>query len=109
MTNSVETDRFFTWEPKSTDGLKSSRNHAVTSRSSLYTLHVRRLETRGDVPIDVTDIVVILVLAQIGEIQPETAKQGLVIAMQQPVQATNHGPLQATQDVLRAGRGTDLD
>ena len=65
------------------------------------------METRGDVPIDVTDIVVILVFAQIGKIQPETAKQGLVIAMKQPVQATNHGPLQSPQDVLspRASAG----
>ena len=36
VTNSVDTARFFTFsEPKSTDGLMSSRNHAATSRSSL--------------------------------------------------------------------------
>ena len=69
---------------------------------SIFIVHsnIGRQETRGDVPIDVTDIVVILVFAQIGEIQPETAKQGLVIAMKQPVQATNHGPLQSPQYVL---------
>ena len=38
--------------------------------------HIRRLETSGDVPIDVANVVVILILAQIGEIEPETAKQG---------------------------------
>jgi hypothetical protein len=59
-----------------------------------------RLQTRGDVPVDVTDIIVILVFAQIGQIEPETTKQGLVIAVKQPVQATNHGPLQSPQYVF---------
>src|SRR5207249_7797684 len=62
-------------------------------------------ETRGDVPIDVTDIVVILVLAQIGQIQPETAKQSLIIAMKQPVQPANDGPLQSPQYGLSRGAG----
>ena len=36
VTKSVATDCFLTVaEPKSTDGLRSSRNHAATSRSSL--------------------------------------------------------------------------
>jgi len=50
---------------------------------SIFIVHpdVGRHETRGDVPIDVTDIVVILILAQIGQIEAEAAKQGLVIAM----------------------------
>jgi hypothetical protein len=39
----------------------------------------------------------ILVLAEIGEIQPETTEQGPVIAMKQPVEATNYGPLQTPQ------------
>src|SRR5215510_4927297 len=61
-----------------------------------------RLQTRSDVPVDVTDIVVILILAQFGQIQTETAKQSLVVAMKQPVQTTNHGPLQSPQDVFSA-------
>src|SRR5262245_6403480 len=69
---------------------------------TVFVVHpdIGRLQTRSYVPINVTDIVVILVLAQIGQIQPETAKQSLVIAMKQPVQATNHGPLQSPQDVF---------
>src|SRR4029434_914923 len=59
-----------------------------------------RLQTRGDVPVDVTDIVVILVFAQISQIEPDTTKQGLVIAVKHSVQATNHGPLQSPQYVL---------
>ena len=64
---------------------------------SIFIVHpdIRCQEPRGDVPIDVTDIVVILVLTQIGQIEPETAKQGLVVAMKQPVQTTNDGPLQS--------------
>jgi hypothetical protein len=48
---------------------------------------------------------VILVLAQIGQIQPETAKQSLVIAMKQPVQPANDGPLQSPQYGLSRGAG----
>src|SRR5882724_7273754 len=82
------------------------RNHRIDSvaiEQGADAIAVAGHETGGDVPIDVTNIVVILILAQIGEIQPETAKQSLVIAMKQPVQTTNHRPLQAAQDVLRAG------
>jgi hypothetical protein len=42
----------------------------------------------------------ILVLAQIGQIQTETPKQSPVVAMQQPIQPTNHGPLQAPQYIF---------
>src|SRR5215467_12854581 len=59
-----------------------------------------RLQTRSDVPVDVTDIVVILILAQFRQIQTETAKQSLVVAMKQPIQTTNYGPLQSPQDVF---------
>ena len=64
---------------------------------------IGRLQTRSDVPVDVTDIVVILVFAQIRQVQPKTAKQSLVIAMKQPIQATNHSPLQSPQDVFSPG------
>src|SRR5438105_11690682 len=37
--------------------------------------YVRRRQTRRDVPVDVADIIVILILAQVGEIESETAKQ----------------------------------
>ena len=61
---------------------------------------IRCLETRCDVPVNVTDIVVILVFAQIRQVQPKTAKQSLVIAVQQAIEATNHRPLQAPQNVF---------
>src|SRR5262245_52693206 len=69
---------------------------------TVFVIHpdMERLQTSSDVPVDITDIVVILVLAQVDKIQPETAKQSLVVAMKQSVQTTNHSPLQSPQDVF---------
>ena len=64
------------------------------------------LKTRGHVPVDVPHIVVILILAQIGEIEPKAAKQCAVIAVQQTVQAADDRPLQPAQDQLRIARRT---
>jgi hypothetical protein len=50
----------------------------------------------------------ILILAQISEIEPETAKQSSVVAVKKPVQPTNHGPLQAPEDVLSPGAADQL-
>src|SRR5215813_6203987 len=71
---------------------------------TVFVIHpyMGRLQTGSDVPVDVTNIVVILVLTQLGQIQPKTAKQSLVIAMKQPIQSTNHGPFQSPQDVFSA-------
>ena len=62
--------------------------------------HVRRLQPRGHVPVDVADGVVVLVLAQVGEIEPETAEQRPVIAVQQAVEPADHRPLEAPQQRL---------
>ena len=71
--------------------------------------HVRGLQPRGDVPVDVAHVVAVLVLADIGEIQAEAAEEGPVIAVQQPVETADHRPLEAPQDRLRiAGRGFRL-
>jgi hypothetical protein len=48
--------------------------------------HVRRLQPRRDVPVDVAHVVVVLVLAQVGQVQPAAAHQGAVVALQQAVQ-----------------------
>src|ERR1019366_3781593 len=42
---------------------------------------VRRLQARGDVPIDVTNVIVKLVFAQVGQIDAKAAKQGAVVAV----------------------------
>ena len=71
--------------------------------------HVGRVEPRGHVPVDVADVVVVLVLAQVGQVEAGAAEQRAVIALQQAVQATDHRPLEPAQDgfgrLLRAGGG----
>jgi hypothetical protein len=66
--------------------------------------HVGSLQPGGDVPVDVTNVVAILVFAQVREIQTEAAEQRAVIALKQPVETAHHRPLQAAQDRLRISR-----
>ena len=66
--------------------------------------HVGGAEPRGDVPVDVPDVVVILVLAQVGQVEPGAAEQRPVVALQEPVQAPHHRPLQPPQQLLRMVR-----
>ncbi len=58
---------------------------------------IRRLQARRYIPVDVTNIVMILIFAEIGEIQSEAAKQSSIIAVEQSVEAANDGPLQAPE------------
>ena len=60
---------------------------------------VGRLHARGDVPVDVADVVAELVLAQVGQLQTEAAEQRPVVALEQSVQPANHRPVQALQDL----------
>jgi hypothetical protein len=60
--------------------------------------HVGLLETRGDVPVDVANVVVMLVLAQVGEVEAGAAHQRAVIALQQAVEPAQDRPLQALQE-----------
>ena len=64
---------------------------------------VGRLQARGDVPVYVPDVVVILVFAQVGEVEPEPAEKGPVIAVQQPVETADHRPFEPLQDELGIG------
>jgi hypothetical protein len=101
---SAATDRFSTCrEPKFTDGLRSAGTRPYIP---ILVVHpdIGGLKTRGDVPVDVPDIIVILVFAQVGQIQPESAKERPVVAVQQAVQTADHGPLQAQQDCFRIAR-----
>ena len=66
--------------------------------------HVGRLETRRDVPVDVANVVVVLVLPQIGEIQAEAAEQRAVIPMHRSVEAADHRPLETAENALRIPR-----
>jgi hypothetical protein len=49
--------------------------------------NVGRVQPRRHVPVDIAHVVVVLILAQIGEIEPEAAKQRAIVAVQQSIQA----------------------
>ncbi len=63
--------------------------------------HVGDRQAGGDVPVDVADIVVNLVFAQVGEVQPEPAEERPVVALQQPVETAEDRPLEPREDLLR--------
>ena len=69
--------------------------------------HVGRLQPRGDVPVDVADVVVMLVLAQVGEVEAGAAHQRAVVALQQAVEAAQHGPLEALEQRLGVRSSSD--
>jgi hypothetical protein len=51
--------------------------------------HVGRLQPRGDIPVDVPDVVAVHVLAQVGEVEPVAAKERPIVAVQHAVQAAD--------------------
>ena len=65
---------------------------------------VRRLQPRRDVPVDMANVVVVDVLAQIGQIEPVAAKQRPVVAVEDAVETTDHRPLEAAQERVRRSR-----
>ena len=106
VTNSADTARLRTLSRAEVDrGTRSSRNHAVTSRSSLNSRTYGVCSARGDVPVDVAHVVVVLVFAQVGEIEAEAAEQRAVVAVQQPVEPADHRPLEPAQERCQALRG----
>jgi hypothetical protein len=66
--------------------------------------HVGRLQARGDVPVDVAHIVVVLVLPQVGEVQAKSPEKRSVVAVQQAVEPTDHRPLEFFQELLKFPR-----
>jgi hypothetical protein len=67
-------------------------------------LHVRHLQPCGDIPVDMAHVVVILVFAQVGQIDAETAKQRVIVAVQQAIEPAQHGHFKAAQRGLRRWR-----
>ena len=65
--------------------------------------HIGLLQPGGDVPVDVADVVVVLVLAQIGQVEPGAAPEGAVIALEHAIEPSDHGPFEALQQSLGAG------
>jgi cysteine sulfinate desulfinase/cysteine desulfurase-like protein len=66
--------------------------------------HVQRLQPRGHVPVDAAHVVVRLVLAHVGEVESRAAEQRAIAAVQQPVEAPQHRPLETAQQPLRGLR-----
>jgi hypothetical protein len=70
---------------------------------------MRRLQARGDVPVDVAHVVVGLVLAQVGQVEPAAAHQRAVVALQQAVEPPDDRPFQPAQQAVglpgKRGRG----
>ncbi len=56
---------------------------------------VRRLHARGDIPVNVADIVSELVLAQLSQVQTETVEQRPVVALQETIEAADNRPIEA--------------
>ncbi len=66
--------------------------------------HVRRLQPRGDVPVDVADVVVILVFTQVRQVEPGAAEQRPVVAVEQSVEPADDRPLEPPEDAIRRRR-----
>ena len=65
--------------------------------------HIRGLHAGGHVPVDVTDVVVRLVFAQIGQHQTAASKQTAVVTLQLAIQPFEHGPFQPLQPLCCVG------
>ena len=66
--------------------------------------HERRVHPRRDVPVDVADVVARLVLAQVEEVRPDPAEDRAVVPLQQAVEAADHLPLEAVEELAQASR-----
>ncbi len=58
---------------------------------------------RGDVPVDVPDIIEVLVFAQVREVDPRAQEQAAIVALEQAIEASDHLELEALEDALRRG------
>ena len=102
VTKSISTVRFMVCDRAKIDRWAEVEQEPGRDLAVLDVLaHVGRVHARGDVPVDVADVVFGLVLAQIGKIHPVAVEQAAVIALQQAVQAADDLPIEALQDALR--------
>ena len=73
----------------------------MISRSSWYWRTCGVVGARGDVPVDVADVVAGLVLAQVGEVDPGALEQAPVVALEQAVEPADDLPVEPLEDALR--------
>src|SRR5204863_8595433 len=57
--------------------------------------HEGGVEARGDVPVDVPDVVAEGVFADVREVQPLALEDRAVVALEQTVQTADHGPVES--------------
>ncbi len=62
---------------------------------------IGRVHSRGDIPIDVADIISRLIFAQIGKVDPIAVKEAAIVALQQAIQPADDMPVETLQDALR--------
>jgi hypothetical protein len=74
-------------------------------RRDLAILHeladVRRVHSGRDIPVDGTDVVAVLVFAEIGEVQALAPEQAPVVALEQAVEPADDLPVEPLEDALR--------
>ena len=87
--------------PKSTEGLRSSRNQQLDLPVLVIDPDVRSVHPGRDVPVDVPDIVPRLVFAQVGEVHAIAQEQAPIVTLEQAIQAADDLPLQPLEDALR--------
>ena len=63
---------------------------------------VRRVHPGGDVPVDVADVVAVLVLAQVGEVDAVAPEQAPVVALEQAVEPADDRPVEPLEDRAQA-------
>src|SRR5205085_5567927 len=61
------------------------------------------VQTRGDVPIDVADVVAERVFADVGEVQPLAFEDRAVVALEESVETTDDRPVQPLEAALSSG------
>ena len=62
---------------------------------------VRRVHPRRDAPVDVPDVVAVLVLAQVREVDAVAAEQRAVVTLKQAVEPADDLPVEALEEAFR--------
>jgi hypothetical protein len=63
--------------------------------------NVGRVHPCRDAPVDVPDVVAVLVLTEVGEVHADPAEQAPVVALEQPVEPADDLPVEALEEAFR--------
>ena len=67
--------------------------------------HEHRVHPGADVPVDVANVIAVLVVAEVKVVGAVAAQGGAVIPLQSPVEPADHVPLEAPEDPVGCQRG----